>query len=250
MTLTIPITPTLIKTYTLPPTFTSRREVKDAVARLALRDGVVKLYADAFKQRLETESGGYLDFSVAAAEGAGEGGAPPGVEGRDAIAVLNKACTECSGNVKPLVWKFQHAKGPAGEEEEGEPHSTAQLLTRIPIALDSRPPLSDHLVTSTSTSTQRYGVTLTILLHPTGLLTFHIPATHHSRQHVRMAAAAAALRGGAVEAMKEAKSVWGERAGVGSGEEKKKGKEKEKKKVEKVPVAGSVRFEDLKELTK
>lgn len=111
---------------------------------------------------------------------------------------------------------------------------------------------------ASSAPIQLHGVTLTILLHPptaanlpssapsskTGFLSFPVPPTFLTRQHARMAAAAAALKGGAVAEMKRAKKEWGDKAGLG-----KQGKPEKKPEVI-LPTAGSVKYEDLKNLSK
>lgn len=260
VTLHIPITAALTKTYTLPPTYTSRKEGKDAISRIALRDGIIGLYEEKFKERLEKDSGGYLSFS----QSGDASGKEQGVEGRDAIAVLNKECTECFGNVKALGWKFSSVNEEPDpkkqEKEDGELSRAPSALSRSPTDLARA--FSEVGITPSAASTntvQLHGVTLTVTLHPptaanlpssapaaqTGFLSFPVPPTFLTRQHARMAAAAAALKGGAVAEMKRAKKQWGAKAGSGGQQAK-----PEKKPEMILPTAGSVKYEDLKNLSK
>lgn len=108
-TLHVPITADLTKHYSLPCTFTSRREARDALARVALRDNILGLYEEAFKARLEVDSGGYLSFG--GAQGAG-GRKQSNPRDTDAISTLNAAVTEAFAGVKGMKWQFMTEEKP------------------------------------------------------------------------------------------------------------------------------------------
>lgn len=93
VTLTVPISTTLTKVYALEPTFSSRRDAKEQVTRQALRDGVPALYEEAFKERLQIDTGGYISFN------GGEGAVA-----LDPVAVLGKDTATVLGSQKPLVY--------------------------------------------------------------------------------------------------------------------------------------------------
>lgn len=262
-TLHIPITPQLTKHYSLPCTFTSRREAKDTLARVALRDGILTLYENAFKARLEVDSGGYLSFAGVAAGGKKEGT-------RDAIAALNKEVTDAFGGVKGMKWEFSSVEqGPDVQEEK----KRAEGLSVSPsFSHFSSPPLpradllpfaalhlaNPGLTPAPSAPLLLYGVTLLLTLHPpspsaphpSGIISFTVPPVHHTRQHARQACAALALKEGLVDEVREAKRQFGALAGRGGGRREKEEGKGDGKGQEEIPKAGSVSKEGLKGLTK
>lgn len=107
--------------FTVPQTFRSHREAKDAAARLALEADVPNQYERAFKERLKRDSGGYIQsgdvnlVEVAAdveaeEEAAGDESERDGP--LDSIALLNREVKAAFGGIKNwLGWKHEHAAG-------------------------------------------------------------------------------------------------------------------------------------------
>lgn len=121
--LTVPISPSSPPlVFATSQTFHSHREAKDAAARLALEADVPAQYEQAFKQRLNRDSGGYIQFGeitiadAAVADAHVEEDADEDGSERDgpldSIALLNREVRAAFGGLKGwLDWKHKHAEG-------------------------------------------------------------------------------------------------------------------------------------------
>ncbi|KAJ8291343.1 hypothetical protein OF846_005376 [Rhodotorula toruloides] len=231
--LTVPFSPSSPPlVFTTSQTFRSHREAKDAAARLALDANVPAQYEQAFKQRLNCDSGGYIQFgdiTIADAavadthvdEQADEDGSER--DGPlDSIALLNREVRAAFGGLKGwLDWKHKHA-------EDSTPQKTqlgATLTITFPI---------------TSAHPQ-----------PPAPFTVSVPPLYHTKHHARLACVAAAFRDGLVGRLEPYKREREEEKQKAQEERKRREEERRAERergVFELPRAGTVKYEDLVKL--
>ncbi|KAK4048896.1 hypothetical protein OIV83_004452 [Microbotryomycetes sp. JL201] len=103
--ITCPVSPRLSQTWQVDPVFLSRKEAKDAVTRLALKNGIMETYSEHARTRqppmVTTGSNGPAR--------AVSGSKLPSDVQKDAIEVLNREAVAAFGSVKCLKWSVTHA---------------------------------------------------------------------------------------------------------------------------------------------
>ncbi|GAA5858216.1 hypothetical protein JCM8547_005694 [Rhodosporidiobolus lusitaniae] len=227
-TLRVPITSTETRAFTVPPIYPTRREAKDTTARQALKDDVPGLWETAYKERLITDSGGYIAFS------AKENGGKEQEKGRKAdravadevnpILLLGREVKKAfGGGEKWLTWAHQ-AQAPTNDSASGQPVLSASLTISFP-----RTPS-----------------------HPTPPppLIYAVPARFVTKHHALTACALAALKDGLVEKLERyRKERDAEREKVRLEKDRLKAEQKEREK-EPLPRAGTVKWEDLDTLAR
>ncbi|GEM11892.1 proteophosphoglycan ppg4 [Rhodotorula toruloides] len=223
--LTVPISPSSPPiAFTTPQTFRSHREAKDAAARVALAANVPAQYEQAFKERLNRDAAGYIQFGdITVADAAmadaqveeEEAGNETERDGPlDWIALIKREVSAAFGGLKGwLDWKQEHAEEDAARRN---PH--------------------DHL--------SRYAAHP----QPPSPFTVTVPPLYHTKHHVRLACIVAAFREGLVgrlEPYKREREEVKQRAR----EERKKREEERRARRERgeleMPRAGTVKYEDL-----
>ncbi|GAA6030493.1 hypothetical protein JCM8097_006173 [Rhodosporidiobolus ruineniae] len=228
-TLFVPITSDDVRTFTVPTTYSSHREAKDAAAREALKSDVPKFWEEAYQQRMQVDSGGYITF--ASSTGAGAVASRLAQTGDDQPATGD-------GTVNPIELLGQEVRAALGGVAKWMSWSyttvAPEVATSSTTATTGQPLISASLSISFPTTVSS----------PTRLpsLTYSVPPRYQSKHHAYTACALAAYRDGIVEKLKPFKD---ERAAEA---ERKKG-DRERVKVERklkpVPKTGTVKWEDL-----
>ncbi|GAA5847547.1 hypothetical protein JCM9279_005289 [Rhodotorula babjevae] len=239
--LTVPVSPTSTLTFLTPTTFTSHRSAKDAAARLALEAGVSAHYERAFKERLERESGGYLQFDATSGQGAvlkkqvegAEGVETSDKESMDPVVLLQAEVKSAFGGVNKFVeWSFGTS---SGNSSSGNPLLSCTFKLTFP---EPEPVLDPTSFSSTST-----------LPASTEPFTCSVPASYHTKAHARTSCAALAFRLGVTELLRpfQAKRADELRARKADRErrERERREEREKGGIKSTPRAGRVPYEEL-----
>ncbi|GAA5913770.1 hypothetical protein JCM8208_004160 [Rhodotorula glutinis] len=240
--LTVPVSPTSTLTFLTPPTFTSHRSAKDAVARLALEAGVSGEYERAFKARLERESGGYLQFDATGGQGAvllkqkqaegADGVETSDKEAMDPVTLLQAEVKSAFGGVNKFVgWSFGTS---SGNSSSGNPLLSCTFKLTYP----EPEPVVDPTSTTAAASPEPF--------------TCSVPASYHTKAHARTSCAALAFRLGITDLLKpyQAKRADELRARKADRErrERERREEREKGGVKSAPRAGTVPYEALEAL--
>ncbi|KAM0787215.1 hypothetical protein ACM66B_006453 [Microbotryomycetes sp. NB124-2] len=168
---TCPISSTSSKQWQVDAVYSSRRDAKDAVTRLALKDGIIELYHEHASSRASTSaarSGPSLPSRASATAAAAVSQLPPDVR-KDAIEVLNREALAAFGSVKCLKWNVKYAH----KALEGEAEPT--LLV---------------------------GVDLHVVLGPLETRVYSVEPSFKDLNHARTTVASKALSEGVVEALR------------------------------------------------
>ncbi|KAK4053349.1 hypothetical protein OIO90_003961 [Microbotryomycetes sp. JL221] len=175
-TVTCPISADIEKHYEVDPVYSSRKEAKDAVTRVALHQGIVELYEDHARTRT---GAAFATGEVSMSTGKRASDLPPGVL-KDAIEILNREAIAAFGSVKSLKWTIVPCPQPQEAAAEGSGFSPVLFSAIVEVNLG-----------------------------PGKRRIFNCDREYKDQNHARRAAASAAINSGILDDLREAGKLSG-----------------------------------------